>query len=58
MARIIIFGMKDFAELAHYYLEHDSNHEVVAFCVNAQYIQTEKYFRGLPIVPFEEVEYT
>ena len=33
MARVIIFGLQDFASLAHFYLEHDSDHEVVAFTV-------------------------
>ncbi|GAA4446261.1 acetyltransferase [Ravibacter arvi] len=55
MAKVIIFGVLDTAELAHFYLENDSEHEVVAFAVNRAYIdQTE--FRGLPVVAFEEVE--
>jgi sugar O-acyltransferase (sialic acid O-acetyltransferase NeuD family) len=56
MAKIIIFGIQDFAELAHYYLENDSAHEVVAFSVNAQYLPEDKTFRGLPVVAFENVE--
>ena len=56
MAKIIIFGIQDFAELAHYYLENDSEHEVVAFCVNEQYLPENKIFRNLPIVAFETVE--
>ena len=55
MAKVIIFGVLDTAELAHYYLQHDSEHEVVAFAVNRQYIQEES-FHGLPIVAFEDVE--
>lgn len=55
MAKVIIFGVLDTAELAHYYLEHDSEHEVVAFSVNREYIQEES-FRGLPLVAFEDVE--
>jgi sugar O-acyltransferase (sialic acid O-acetyltransferase NeuD family) len=55
MAKVIIFGVLDTAELAHYYLEHDSEHEVVAFSVNREYIQDES-FRGLPLVAFEDVE--
>ena len=34
MAKVIIFGLGDMAELAHYYLENDSEHEVIAFCVD------------------------
>lgn len=55
MAKVIIFGVLDTAELAHYYLENDSEHEVVAFSVNREYI-TEQSFRGLPLVAFEDVE--
>lgn len=58
MAKIIIFGIQDFAELAHYYLENDSTHEVVAFSVNEKYLPEHKFFRGLPIVPFENIEHT
>ena len=56
MAKIIIFGIQDFAELAHYYLTNDSPHEVVAFCVDKQYIPKEKTFCNLPIITFENVE--
>ncbi len=56
MARVIIFGVQDFASLAHYYLEHDSEHEVEAFSVNAEYLPPSREFEGLPVVPFEEVE--
>ena len=55
MAKIVIFGIQDFAELAHYYLENDSEHKVVAFCVNAQYLPAERTFRGLPVIAFEEI---
>lgn len=54
MKKIIIFGIKDFAELAHWYLEHDSEYEVEAFTVNRNYIVNNE-FRGLPVVPFEEI---
>jgi sugar O-acyltransferase (sialic acid O-acetyltransferase NeuD family) len=57
MAKVIIFGIKDFAELAHYYLSHDSKHEVVAFSVNEMFMPAEKSFYGLPIIPFEEIEH-
>jgi sugar O-acyltransferase (sialic acid O-acetyltransferase NeuD family) len=55
MAKIIVFGVLDTAELAHYYLTHDSDHEVVAFTINREYIENES-FKGLPVVPFEDVE--
>ncbi len=55
MAKIIVFGILDTAELAHYYLTHDSEHEVVAFTVNRQYIEQES-FHSLPVVAFEDIE--
>src|SRR3954454_3833742 len=58
MAKVIIFGVQDFAQLAHFYLRHDSNHEVVAFSVNEQYLPDSKSFQGLPVVTFENIEQT
>jgi sugar O-acyltransferase (sialic acid O-acetyltransferase NeuD family) len=55
MAKIIIFGILDTAELAHFYLTHDTEHEVVAFTVNREYM-TITDFKGLPVVAFEDVE--
>lgn len=56
MAKIVIFGIQDFAELAHYYIEKDTPHEVVAFSVDKDYIPSNPFFKELPIVPFESVE--
>jgi sugar O-acyltransferase (sialic acid O-acetyltransferase NeuD family) len=56
MGKVIIFGVQDFAQLAKFYLEHDSEHEVVAFSVNEQYMPEGKTFEGLPVVAFEDVE--
>lgn len=58
MAKVIIFGVQDFAQLAKFYLQHDSEHEVVAFSVDEQYMPLEKTFEGLPVVAFENVETT
>ena len=55
MAKVVIFGVVDTAQLAKYYLENDSEHEVIAFTVTKDYIESEQ-FEGLPVVPFEEVE--
>jgi len=55
MSKVVIFGLLDTAELAHYYLENDSEHEVVAFTVSKEYLK-EKTFKGLPVVPFEDLE--
>jgi sugar O-acyltransferase (sialic acid O-acetyltransferase NeuD family) len=55
MAKVVIFGNELTAELALFYLQTDSEHEVVAFTVNQEYIKEPNY-KGLPLVPFEEVE--
>lgn len=54
MAKVVIFGMLDTAELAHWYLENDSEHDVVAFTVHEEY-RKEESFCGLPLVNFEEL---
>jgi sugar O-acyltransferase (sialic acid O-acetyltransferase NeuD family) len=51
---LVIFGSGDIAQLAHYYFSTDSDHEVIAFTVDASHIN-EPRFCGLPVVPFEEV---
>src|SRR5262245_27453694 len=56
MAKVVIFGVKDFASLAHYYLRHDSDHEVAGFTVHREFLPAESTFEGLPVVPFEELQ--
>lgn len=51
---LVIFGLGDIAQLAHYYFRADSNYEVVAFTVDTAYM-SEAIYCGLPVVPFEEV---
>lgn len=58
MARVIIFGVQDFAQLAKFYLQHDSEHEVVAFSVHQRYLPEQPTFEGLPVIAFEDVEKT
>jgi len=55
MAKLVIFGTGDIAQIAAYYFKIDSDHEVVAFTVDKQYIK-EPVFEGLPVVPFEDIE--
>jgi sugar O-acyltransferase (sialic acid O-acetyltransferase NeuD family) len=54
MAKIIIFGTGDIAQIANYYFDIDSDHEVVAFTVDKAYWQTPT-FEGKPVVAFEEI---
>ncbi|XKE45429.1 acetyltransferase [Halomonas organivorans] len=57
MAKVIIFGIGQLAELAHFYLDTDSEHEVVAFTVDREYMDQER-FHDLPVVSYEELEAT
>lgn len=57
MSKVILFGTGKIAEVAHFYLTNDSEHEVVAFTVDKEYIK-ENTFQGLPVIPFEEIEKT
>lgn len=52
--KIVIFGLNDLAELAHYYLINEFIHPI-AFTVNNEYI-SQNTFCNLPVVPFEELE--
>jgi acetyltransferase-like isoleucine patch superfamily enzyme len=55
MAKVVHCGTVGVASVAHRFLSHDTDHEIVAFTADAAYIK-EKSHRGLPVVPFEEVE--
>jgi len=54
VAKLVVFGAGDIARLAHFYFSTDSQHEVVAFTVDAEY-RTAEDFLGLPLVPAEEI---
>ncbi|NJC26146.1 acetyltransferase [Neolewinella antarctica] len=54
---IIIFGESQLASLAHFYLRHDSPHEVAAFTVDAAYRKTDTY-EEKPLVDFETIQDT
>lgn len=50
--KVVVFGLQDFASLAHFYLREDSDLEVVGFTVHDEYLDRDK-FEGLPVTPFE-----
>jgi len=52
--KLIIFGVGDIAELAFYYFTNDSNYDVVAFVVDAEFKDKDE-FCGLPVIAFDEV---
>ena len=53
--KLVIFGVSEIAQLAHFYFSNDSEYEVVAFTVDEEYI-SEEVFCGLPVIPFEKVD--
>jgi sugar O-acyltransferase (sialic acid O-acetyltransferase NeuD family) len=55
MSKIIIFGVGQIAEVAFFYLKNDSQHEVVAFTVDSDFLKTDK-FQNLPVINFEDIE--
>lgn len=56
MAKIVIFGTSDIAQIANYYFNLDTDHhKVAAFTVDQAYLK-EATFEGKSVVPFEEVE--
>jgi sugar O-acyltransferase (sialic acid O-acetyltransferase NeuD family) len=55
MAKVVIFGTTYAALMSHFYLTHDSPHEVVAFTVDRDFIK-EEMLCELPVVPFEDIE--
>lgn len=58
MANVVIFGLKDFAQLARFYLQLEGEHEVVAFSVHRDFVPAGGTFEGLPVVAFERIEET
>jgi sugar O-acyltransferase (sialic acid O-acetyltransferase NeuD family) len=55
VAKVVVFGVGNWAELAHFYLTHDSPHEVAGFTLDRDYLDRGS-FLGLPVVAFDEVE--
>ncbi len=55
MSQVVIFGTSEIAEIVHFYLTNDSEHEVVAFTVDEAYKQ-EDSFIDLPLVAYEKLE--
>jgi len=52
--KLVIFGLSDFAQLAHFYFTTDSEYEVVAFSVDDDF-KVEDTFCGLPVISFDEL---
>jgi len=54
---VVVVGIGDFARIARYYIEHDSEHRVVAHALSAS-MRKEDEFNGLPLVDFEDLPRT
>jgi sugar O-acyltransferase (sialic acid O-acetyltransferase NeuD family) len=56
MARkVVVFGSGSFAQCVRFYLDNDSEDEVVAFTVHRDRLEGDE-LEGLPLVAFEDVE--
>lgn len=51
---LVVFGAGQIAELALHYFRTDSDREVVALTVDAEFVEAERLM-GLPVVPFESL---
>lgn len=54
MDKLVIFGNKEIAEIAHFYLSRDSHYKIEAFTVDGDYLISDR-FCNLPVVPFEQM---
>ena len=55
MEKIIIFGDKDLAQLAFFYINNEKKYEIECFTVHQKFL-TKKEFCGKPVIPFENLE--
>lgn len=54
MDKVVIFGNKQMAEIAHFYFTHDSHYKIEAFTADREFVDTDTFCK-LPVVPFDEV---
>jgi len=52
---LIIYGASSYAEMVARYFQHDSEYDVVAFCVDSAYLKQNE-INGIPVVTYEEIE--
>ncbi|MFM9160407.1 MAG: hypothetical protein ACKOPK_21460, partial [Dolichospermum sp.] len=55
MDKVVIFGNSFFAETIYFYLQHDSDYQLIAFTVDESHITSES-FHDLPVVAYENLE--
>lgn len=54
MSEVFIYGNGQMARLAHFYLTHDSEHDVVAYTVERRFIETDDV-DGVPLIALDEI---
>ncbi len=52
--RLIIYGIGKFAEYVKYVFNNDSEYEVIAFCIESSFLNSDS-FANLPLVAFEDL---
>jgi sugar O-acyltransferase (sialic acid O-acetyltransferase NeuD family) len=55
MSKLIVFGTGQTSDIVSYYLECDSEHEIVAYTVDQDHLQKQLH-KSKPVIPFEEVQ--
>jgi len=53
--KLVIFGARNFAELAYYYFNYDSHYAIEAFVVDSEYVR-ESTFEGLPVIALDQLK--
>lgn len=53
--KLVIFGVGEQADVASFLFENDSKYEVVAFCVDREFIKEANY-KGKPVVALEDLK--
>jgi len=53
--KLVMFGNGEMAEIAFYYFSHDSDYEVVAFCIDDIHLKGGEKFKDLPLISFSKV---
>ncbi len=55
MSKLVVFGTGQTSDIVSYYLERDSEHEIVAYTVDREHLYKDLH-NGKPVIPFEQVQ--
>jgi sugar O-acyltransferase (sialic acid O-acetyltransferase NeuD family) len=56
MAKIVVFGVGQNAEVAFFHLQRDTSHDTVGFTVDYSFVPDDGRKLGLPVIPFGNLE--